>query len=96
VSAAPPSLPRRRGRTQQRVTARDVAERAGVATMTVSRVLNQPEAVSEKLRTRVLDAIQALGYVPNRFAGGLASQRASMSRISATSRTVSGFTRLPL
>ena len=33
---------------------RDVAVRAGVSTMTVSRVLNEPGKVSEDMRERVL------------------------------------------
>jgi len=55
------------------VTVKDVAEHAGVGVMTVSRAIRSPESVSKKLRTRVEKAIEALGYVPNRFAGGLAS-----------------------
>ncbi|GAB0117699.1 LacI family DNA-binding transcriptional regulator [Acidisoma sp. 7E03] len=55
------------------VTLKHVAERAGVAPITVSRVVNTPEAVSETLRARVLQAVDELGYVPNRMAGALAS-----------------------
>lgn len=55
------------------VTLKHVAERAGVAPITVSRVVNTPEAVSETLRVRVLQAVDELGYVPNRMAGALAS-----------------------
>jgi len=51
----------------------DVAERAGVGVMTVSRALEAPHSVSEPLRARVEAAVEALGYVPDRFAGGLAS-----------------------
>jgi LacI family transcriptional regulator len=46
-------------------TIRDVAKRAGVATMTVSRVLNNSGYVSEATRTKVEAAIAELGYVPN-------------------------------
>ncbi|HEX3984261.1 MAG TPA: LacI family DNA-binding transcriptional regulator [Acidisoma sp.] len=55
------------------VTLKHVAERAGVSPITVSRVINTPEAVSEALRSKVNEAIEALGYVPNRVAGALAS-----------------------
>ncbi|GAB0112941.1 LacI family DNA-binding transcriptional regulator [Acidisoma sp. C75] len=55
------------------VTLKHVAERAGVSPITVSRVVNTPDAVSEGLRTKVEEAIRALGYVPNRVAGALAS-----------------------
>jgi LacI family transcriptional regulator len=46
-------------------TIRDVAERAGVATMTVSRVINNSGYVSGATRTKVEAAIVELGYVPN-------------------------------
>jgi LacI family transcriptional regulator, gluconate utilization system Gnt-I transcriptional repressor len=55
------------------VTLNDVAQRAGVGTMTVSRALTRPEMVSETLRAKILKAIDELGYVQNRFASGLAS-----------------------
>src|SRR5215207_10520680 len=42
----------------------DVAERARVSISTVSRVLNSPEQVLEGTRTRVLTAIDELGFVP--------------------------------
>jgi LacI family gluconate utilization system Gnt-I transcriptional repressor len=50
-----------------------VAERAGVSPITVSRVLNKPETVSDKTKAAVWKAIEEMGYVPNRLAGGLAS-----------------------
>ena len=60
------------------VTLKHVAERAGVAPITVSRALNTPQSVSAVLRTQIEIAVAELGYVPNRFAGALAS---SASRI---------------
>lgn len=56
----------------------DVARRAGVGTITVSRVLRTPERVSPEVRERVRDAIAATGYVPNFAAGTLKSQRSRM------------------
>lgn len=53
----------------------DVAIAAGVAPMTVSRVLNTPERVSAETALRVREAIARLGYVPNMIAGGLSSRR---------------------
>lgn len=53
----------------------DVASDAGVSTATVSRVLNRPDAVSDELRTRVLDAVARLGYVPHAGARALKLQR---------------------
>src|SRR5438874_11903472 len=54
-----------------RVTIRDVAERAGVSPMTVSRVINESPRVHDGTRRRVEAAIAELGYVPNRLARGL-------------------------
>ena len=51
------------------VTQHDVAERAGVSRSVVSYVLNNgPRKVSEETRQRVMDAIQELGYRPNKHA----------------------------
>jgi LacI family transcriptional regulator len=54
-----------------RVTLRDVAERAGVSPMTVSRVINNSPRVQADTRRRVEAAIAELHYVPNRLARGL-------------------------
>ncbi|MDI5985369.1 LacI family DNA-binding transcriptional regulator [Halomonas sp. M4R5S39] len=64
---------RRRHRGDNRVTIEDVAKQAGVAPITVSRALNTPEKVSARLRERIDQAVETLGYVPNLIAGGLAS-----------------------
>jgi LacI family transcriptional regulator len=48
-----------------RPTIEDVARRAGVSTATVSRVLNQTDAVRATLRAKVERAVSALGYVPH-------------------------------
>ncbi len=56
----------------------DVAALAGVAPMTVSRVMNTPERVAPDTAARVRAAIEALGYVPNLIAGGLSSRRSRM------------------
>ena len=50
----------------------DVAQRAGVSTATVSRVLNNIGVVKSTTRTRVLKAIQDLKYYPNVHARALA------------------------
>lgn len=57
------------------VTLRDVAERAGVSSATVSRVLSDKPHVSKDTRRRVLDAVEELGYRPNRVARSLRVQR---------------------
>jgi LacI family transcriptional regulator len=56
---------------------RDVAARAGVSVMTVSNVLNRPEAVSPATRDRVLAAIGELGFVRNESARRLRAGRSS-------------------
>lgn len=50
---------------------RDVAERAGVSVTTVSHVINGTRHVSDELRNRVLEAMQALAYQPNALARSL-------------------------
>ena len=56
-------------------TLHEVAQRAGVSAMTVSRVVNGRGRVDSETRQRVEEAIQALDYVPNRIARGLISQK---------------------
>jgi LacI family transcriptional regulator len=57
------------------VTLRDVARRAGVSAMTVSRVVNGGGGVDPETQRKVEDAILALDYVPNRLARGLISHK---------------------
>jgi LacI family transcriptional regulator len=54
-----------------KITIKDVAERAGVSTMTVSRVLNNRPDVASNTRKRVQEVIEDLGYAPNMAARGL-------------------------
>lgn len=49
-------------------TIRRVAELAGVSIATVSRTLAQPDKVTEATRNKVLEAVRATGFVPNRQA----------------------------
>ncbi|CUH64552.1 Gluconate utilization system GNT-I transcriptional repressor [Thalassovita gelatinovora] len=60
------------------LTLRDVSEASGVSEMTVSRVLRNRSDVSEATRAKVLKAAKQLGYVPNKIAGALASQRVNL------------------
>lgn len=58
------SNPRSAGR-RSRVSVRDVAQRAGVAASTVSRVLSNHPDVSQGTQQRVMAAVEELGYRPN-------------------------------
>ncbi|MEE9388107.1 MAG: LacI family DNA-binding transcriptional regulator [Paracoccaceae bacterium] len=66
------------GAPKRPLTLRDVSEASGVSEMTVSRVLRGRGDVSDATRAKVLAASKALGYVPNKIAGALASQRVSL------------------
>jgi len=56
-------------------TLHDVAKRAGVSPMTVSRVVNGSDAVSPLLRERVEQALAETGYMPNKLARSLRARR---------------------
>lgn len=68
----------RRNSRHQHLTLRDVSEASGVSEMTVSRVLRNRGDVSEKTRAKVVEAARRLGYVPNKIAGALASNRVNL------------------
>lgn len=53
----------------------DVALRAGVSTMTVSRALKNGASISKATRDRIIDAVNELGYVLDQSAGSLSSKR---------------------
>lgn len=72
MNTEPPSPPLRP------LTLRDVSEACGVSEMTVSRVLRNRGDVSAATREKVLATAKKLGYVPNRIAGALASQRVNL------------------
>lgn len=56
-------------------TLKDVAERAGVSTATVSHVINQTRFVSDELKARVYQAMSELHYRPNAIAKSLRRRR---------------------
>jgi LacI family gluconate utilization system Gnt-I transcriptional repressor len=66
-----------RSRATGRVTLADVAQLAGVSTMTVSRALRGERAVDKELVTRVQAAADQLGYLPDPAARALASRHSS-------------------
>ena len=70
ASDARTTKPARRSGT----TIRDVAERASVSQMTVSRVLNNKPLVSDETRQRVRAAMRELNYRPNLMARNLAGR----------------------
>ena len=53
----------------------DVAKAAGVSTATVSRCLNAADKVSDHARTKVMEAVETLGYTPNFGARAMAAKR---------------------
>lgn len=61
-----------------RPTIADVAARAGVSTITVSRALREPARVSPELREQIDEAVRALDYVPDQHARALASARTNV------------------
>ncbi len=73
-----PRLSRTTPDPRHTLTLRDVSEASGVSEMTVSRVLRNRGDVSASTREKVLEAARTLGYVPNKIAGALASQRVNL------------------
>lgn len=63
---------------KNRVTMSAVGRLAGVSQVTVSRALSHPEKVSPDTLSRIQEAIEATGFVPNALAGALASKRSKL------------------
>jgi LacI family transcriptional regulator len=61
----------------------DVARAAGVSTATVSRVVHGQDRVRSSTRQRVLQVIEALGYVPDAAAQSMARQRKEVIGLAA-------------
>lgn len=70
-----------------RPTIYDVADAAGVAISTVSRVLNASTEVSEATRSRVQEAIRSLQFQPQRNARALAQQTTTSVAVALPSAT---------
>ncbi|MEM8861451.1 MAG: LacI family DNA-binding transcriptional regulator [Chloroflexota bacterium] len=60
---------------KKRVTVDEVAKKAGVSMMTVSRAINNKDGVGEKTRQRVLQIANEMGYRPSNLARSLATDR---------------------
>ena len=58
-----------------KITIKDVAREAKVATSTVSRVLANSNRISEETKERVNEAIKKLNYIPSVVARGLAKNK---------------------
>jgi LacI family transcriptional regulator len=56
----------------------DIAKKAGVSPMTVSRVINNSPLISEKTRKKVEEVIQELEYLPNKQARTLSSKKSKL------------------
>ncbi len=59
----------------KRTTLADIAKAAKVSMMTVSRAINNKPGLSDELRQHILDLAETMGYRPNSFARGLATQQ---------------------
>jgi DNA-binding LacI/PurR family transcriptional regulator len=60
------------------VTVKDVALRAGVSMITVSRVVNGSNLVGQSTRLKVEEAIRELNYIPNSVASNLRSRQSDI------------------
>ena len=77
-------------------TMADVAERAGVSTMTVSRALRSGSVVSDETRRRIMRAVDDLGYVLDLTAGTLSSKRSGFVAVLIPSLNNSNFSETAL
>ncbi len=59
------------------LTLKDIAQRCGVTTATVSMVINDKPNISEATRKKVLRAVKELNYYPNVIARGLATKKSN-------------------
>jgi LacI family transcriptional regulator len=73
-------------------TIHEVAKRAGVAAITVSRVINNSGYASQEVRERVMATVKEMGYVPNRLASSLRSRRTNVLALVLTDITNPFFT----
>ncbi|MEF3306198.1 LacI family DNA-binding transcriptional regulator [Paenibacillus sp. GYB003] len=76
------------------VTIYDIAKRANVSAMTVSRVINDSGRISPKTREKVKRIMEELNYVPNSTARSLVKQETKMLSLLITDITNPFFTTL--
>lgn len=60
------------------VTIYDIAAKAGVSAMTVSRVINNTGKISDKTKVKVRRVMEELNYVPNQMARSLVLQQSNL------------------
>ena len=60
------------------MTVKHVALRANVSESTVSRILRNQGPIADDTREKVMEVVRAMGYVPNRIAGSLASLNSNL------------------
>jgi LacI family transcriptional regulator len=75
--------------TGSTVTLYDVARLAGVSIATVSRVVHEQDLVRDSTRSRVLEVIDQLGYVPDGAAQSLSRRRKDVIGLVCVERSVS-------
>ncbi len=61
--------------TEKKVTIRDIAAETGLSLNTISKVLNKKPYYSKATETRVMEAVEKLGYIPNAIASSLRAGR---------------------
>lgn len=66
------------------VTIYDIAKKANVSAMTVSRVINHSDKISEQTRKRVEAIIKELNYIPNSSARSLVSKKTKILTLMIT------------
>ncbi|WP_336780158.1 LacI family DNA-binding transcriptional regulator [Paenibacillus illinoisensis] len=76
------------------ITIYDIAKKANVSAMTVSKVINQTGRISTATRERVQQVIDELGYIPNSNARSLVLQRTQMLSLLITDITNPFYTTL--
>lgn len=76
------------------ITIYDIAKKANVSAMTVSKVINHTGRISSATRERVQQVIEELGYIPNSNARSLVLQRTQMLSLLITDITNPFYTTL--
>lgn len=69
------------------VTVHDVAEKAGVSTSTVSRVISDNPKISNETKQKVIKIMEELGYYPNAIARSLANRKTGTIGVIFPNRT---------